>query len=136
MDTVRGWYRSSRLLCPPKLPLPLAFASEPGRGAGGELGGGGGNRRRSRRWLLTCRVVMGAIRKSFYHQKRFHGSFFLAPLPIMFHGRSFSPTATGTRCYRSQQAITLGAPTNRWKRSNFLQMITRGNRNTAVLHSD
>ena len=29
----------------------------------------------------SCRVVMGAVRKSFYHQKRFHESFLLEPLP-------------------------------------------------------
>ena len=50
---------SSRLLRPPKLPSPLAFASEPERGAGGGIGGGGGgggvggDARISRRWLLV-----------------------------------------------------------------------------------
>ena len=39
----------SRLLRPPKIPLPLAFASEPERGVGGGVGGGGGDARRSRR---------------------------------------------------------------------------------------
>ena len=51
---------SSQLLRPPKLPSPLAFASEPERGAGGGVGsggsggggGGGSEARRSRRWLL------------------------------------------------------------------------------------
>ena len=48
---------SSRLLRPPKLPSPLAFASEQERGAGGGVGGGGcggggSDARRSRRWLL------------------------------------------------------------------------------------
>ena len=42
---------SSRLLRPPELPPPLAFASEPERVAGG--GGGGGDARRSRRWLIV-----------------------------------------------------------------------------------
>ena len=48
---------SSRLLRPPKLPSPLAFALEPERGAdggvGGGGGGGGGDARTSRRWLLV-----------------------------------------------------------------------------------
>ena len=52
---------SSRLLRPPELPSPLAFASEPERGAGGGVGGGGGggagggggDGRRSRRWLVV-----------------------------------------------------------------------------------
>ena len=46
----------SRLLRPPKLPSPLAFASDPERGAGGGVGGGGGgvgDARKSRRWLLV-----------------------------------------------------------------------------------
>ena len=40
---------SSRLLRPPKLPSPLAFASEPERSAGGVVGGGGGDARGCRR---------------------------------------------------------------------------------------
>ena len=50
---------SSRLLRPLKLPSPLAFASQPERGAGGGIGGGsdggggGGDARRSRRWLIV-----------------------------------------------------------------------------------
>ena len=50
---------SSRLLRPPKLPSPLASASEPEWGAGGGVGGGGGgtggggDARRSHRWLLV-----------------------------------------------------------------------------------
>ena len=44
---------ASRLVRPPKLPLPLAFTSAPERGVGAGVGGGGGNRRRSRRWLLV-----------------------------------------------------------------------------------
>ena len=46
---------SSRLLRPPKLPSPLAFALEPEQGAGGGVGSGGGggsDARGSRRWLL------------------------------------------------------------------------------------
>ena len=42
-------------------------------------------------------VVMGATRKSFYNQKRFHGSIFFDPLPPnIFHGRSFLPIATSS----------------------------------------
>ena len=86
----------------------------------------------------SCRVGMSDP-KGFYHQKRFHGSLFLAQLPpSKFHGRSFSPTATssstpakrflGTRFYRPRGAInTPGAPTSRWRRMDFLQMRTRGN---------
>ena len=44
---------SSRLVHPPKLPLPLAFTSALERGAGGGVGGGVGNRRRNRLWLLV-----------------------------------------------------------------------------------
>ena len=68
-----------------------------GSGVGG-CGGGGGDERKSRRWLLVlCGDVMGATRKSFYHQKRFHGSIFLDPLPPnIFHGRSFLPIATSS----------------------------------------
>ena len=49
----------SRPLRPPQLPSPLAFASEPERSAGGVIGGGGG---------CSFGVVMGATRKSVYHQ--------------------------------------------------------------------
>ena len=79
---------SSRLLRPPKLLSPLAFASQPERGAGGGGGGGGG---------YSFGVVMGATRISVYHQKQFHGSIFfgLSP-PSIFHGRSFLPIATSS----------------------------------------
>ena len=60
---------SSRPLCPPQLPLLLAFASEPERGAGGGICGG-----------CLFGVVMGATRKSVDHQKRFHGSIIFRPV--------------------------------------------------------
>ena len=74
---------SSGLLRPAQLPSPLAFASEPERGAGGGIDGGGGGG-------CSFGVVMGATRKSVYHQKRYHGSIFFDPLPpSIIHGRSF-----------------------------------------------
>ena len=95
-DGSRG--SSSRPLRPPKLPSPPAFASELERGAGGGIGGGrgrggggggGGG--------CSFGVVMGATRKSVYHQKRFHGSIFFGPLPpSIFQGRSFLPIATSS----------------------------------------
>ena len=67
---------ASRALRPPKLLSPLVFASESERGLvvgsvvveaiGREVVVG-----------CSCRVVMGVIRKGFFNQKRFHGSFFL-----------------------------------------------------------
>ena len=40
-------------------------------------------------------VVMGATRKSVYHQKRFHGCIFFDPLPpSIFHGRCLLLTST------------------------------------------
>ena len=94
---------SSRLLRPPKLPSPLAFASELERGAGGGIGGGGCVvvvvEAMQGEVVIGCSfcVVMGATRKSFYHQKQFHRSIFLDPLPPnRFHGTSFLPTATSS----------------------------------------
>ena len=82
---------SSRPLRPPQLPSPLAFASKPERGAGGGGGGGG----------CSFGVVMGATRKSVYHQKRFHGSIFFDPLPpSIFDGTSFLPMATSSSVAR------------------------------------
>ena len=84
---------SSRPLRPPQLPSPLAFASEPERGAGGGISGGGGGGGGG----CSFGVVMGATRESVYHQKRFHGSIFFDPLPpSIFHGRSFLPIATSS----------------------------------------
>ena len=55
-------------------------------GGGGGVGGG----------CSFC-VVMGATRKSVYHQKRFHGSIFFEPFPpSMIHGRCFLPIATSS----------------------------------------
>ena len=79
---------------PPKLPSPLAFASEPERVAGGGIGGGSGG---GGGGGCLFGVVMGATRKSVYHHKRFHGRIFFDLLPSSkFHGRSFLPIATSS----------------------------------------
>ena len=85
---------SSRPPRPAQLPSPLAFASKPERGArGGIVGGGGGG------GGCSFGVVMGATRKSVYHQKRFHGSIFFDPLPrSILLGMATSSSVTLRNC--------------------------------------
>ena len=52
---------SSRLVHPPKLPLPLAFTSAPELGAGSGVGRGADKRSRGCSWLLQLCGVLGSI---------------------------------------------------------------------------
>ena len=76
--------------------------------------------------VLGCSfcVVMGATRKSFYDQKRFHGSIFLDPLPPnIFHGTSFF-THRNERRPRLKSLSALPPPDcpPKWKRGTFLKI--------------
>ena len=84
-------------------------------------------------------VVMGVIRKGFYHQKRFHGSIFLEPLPpqhplgqVSFTDRHEQcpappwPSGTvmpakrflGTCCCTPQRAMTTSRRSLQWMEKN------------------